>query len=83
MVVDALHDSALASPWQSSKLARIGDDQFSLQFALSLALKDVGLALQVAEDRFETLACSADEWQQAVDQGLGDQDLTVVPRTIG
>jgi hypothetical protein len=28
------------------------------------------------------LACLADEWQQAVDQGPGDQDLTVVTRTI-
>jgi hypothetical protein len=24
----------------------------------------------------------AGEWQQAVDQGLGEQDLTVVTRTI-
>jgi hypothetical protein len=24
------------------------------------------------------LACLADEWQQVVDQGLGDRDLTVV-----
>jgi hypothetical protein len=29
------------------------------------------------------LACLADEWQQAVDQGLGGQDLTVLARTIG
>ena len=53
------------------------------KFALSLTLKDVRLALQVAEERFETLACLANEWQQAVDQGLGDQDLTVVTRTVG
>jgi 3-hydroxyisobutyrate dehydrogenase len=46
---------------------------------LSLALKDVHLALQAAGgDRFAALACLADEWQQVVDQGLGDQDLTVV-----
>jgi 3-hydroxyisobutyrate dehydrogenase len=46
---------------------------------LSLALKDVRLALQAAgEDRFAALACLADEWQQVVDQGLGDRDLTVV-----
>ena len=46
---------------------------------LSLALKDVRLALQTAgDDRFAALACLADEWQQAVDQGLGDRDLTAV-----
>jgi 3-hydroxyisobutyrate dehydrogenase len=83
VVVDALHGSTLESPWQAAKLDRIADDQFSPQFALSLALKDVRLALQAAGDRFETLACLADEWQQAVDQGLGDEDLTVVTRTLG
>ena len=49
----------------------------------SLALKDVHLALQAAgDDRFAALACLADEWQQAVDQGLGEQDLTVVTRAL-
>jgi 3-hydroxyisobutyrate dehydrogenase len=83
-MVDALGSSSLVSPWQAAKLRRIADDEFSAQFALSLALKDVHLALQAAGDgRFAVLACLADEWQQAVDQGLGEQDLTVVARTIG
>jgi 3-hydroxyisobutyrate dehydrogenase len=43
----------------------------------------VHLALQAAGDApLPALACLADEWQQAVDQGLGDQDLTVVTRVI-
>jgi 3-hydroxyisobutyrate dehydrogenase len=83
VVVDALHGSSLVSSWQAAKLDRIADNQFSPQFALSLALKDVRLALQAGGDRFETLACLAEEWQRAVDQGLGDQDLTVVARTVG
>jgi 3-hydroxyisobutyrate dehydrogenase len=83
-MADALGSSSLVSPWQAAKLRRIADDEFSAQFALSLALKDVHLALQAAGDgRFAVLACLADEWQQAVDQGLGEQDLTVVARTIG
>ena len=78
-VLDALGGSPLVSTWQAAKLARIANGEFSAQFALSLALKDVSLALQAAgDDRFGALACLADEWQQAVDQGLGDQDLTVV-----
>jgi 3-hydroxyisobutyrate dehydrogenase len=83
-MVDVLGGSSLVSPWQAAKLQRIADGDFSAQFALSLALKDVYLALQAAGDgRFAVLACLADEWQQALDQGLGGQDLTVVERTIG
>jgi 3-hydroxyisobutyrate dehydrogenase len=78
-VVNALAESPLVSAWQMAKLQRIAKGDFSIQFALSLALKDVRLALQAAgDDRFVALACLADEWQQAVDQGLGDRDLTVV-----
>ncbi len=83
-VLDALGGAPLVSPWQAAKLQRIADGEFSAQFALSLALKDVYLALQAAGDgRLPVLACLAGEWQQAVDQGLGGQDLTVVTRTIG
>ena len=82
-VLEALSGSTLVSSWQAAKLQRVADGEFSAQFALSLALKDVHLALQAAgDDRFDVLACLADEWQRAVDQGLGDQDLTVVTRTI-
>ncbi len=82
-VLDALDGGPLVSPWQSAKMRRIADGEFSAQFALSLALKDVHLALQAAgDDRFAALASLADEWQQAVDQGLGEQDLTVVTRVL-
>ena len=41
------------------------------------------LALEAADDgRFAALACLAGEWQQAVDQGLGEQDLTAVTLAI-
>ena len=82
-VADALGGGPLVSPWQAAKLQRIADGEFSPQFALSLALKDVHLALQAAgDDPFGTLACLADEWQQVVDQGLGGYDLTVVTRVM-
>jgi 3-hydroxyisobutyrate dehydrogenase len=81
-VVDALGGGPLMSPWQSAKLQRIAKGDFSAQFALSLALKDVHLALQAADNRLAVLACLADEWQQVVDRGLGDQDLTVVTRAL-
>jgi 3-hydroxyisobutyrate dehydrogenase len=81
-VVDALGGGPLMSPWQSAKLQRIAKGDFSAQFALSLALKDVHLALQAADNRLAVLACLADEWQQVVDRGLGDHDLTVVTRAL-
>jgi 3-hydroxyisobutyrate dehydrogenase len=82
-VVDALGGGPLVSPWQAAKLQRIAEGEFSAQFALSLALKDVHLALEAAgSDRFTAFACLADEWQRAVDQGLGDQDLTVVTQAL-
>jgi 3-hydroxyisobutyrate dehydrogenase len=81
-VVDALEGNPLMSPWQEAKLHRIAKGDFSAQFALSLALKDVRLAQQAADDRLGTLARLADEWQQAVDLGFGHQDVTVVTRTL-
>ena len=82
-VVDALIGGPLVSPWQEGKLHRIAQDEYSPQFALSLALKDVRLALQMADDdHFATLAALAEEWQEVVDDGLGDEDLTVVTRVL-
>ncbi len=82
-VVGALDGSTLVSPWQAAKLQRIAQDDYSTQFGLSLALKDVHLALQAADDdRFAALASLAGEWQQAVDDGFGDKDLTVMTQAL-
>jgi 3-hydroxyisobutyrate dehydrogenase len=82
-VVDALGRGPLVSPWQAAKLQRIVEGDFSPQFPLSLALKDVHLALEAADEGlFAALGCLADEWQQVVDEGLGDQDLTVVTSSL-
>ena len=82
-VMNALVDGPLVSPWQAAKLDRIAQDDFSAQFALSLALKDVHLALEAAGgERFQALACLAEEWQEVVDLGLGESDLTVVVQAL-
>ena len=81
-LVDVLGGGPLMSPWQAAKLQRIAKGDFSAQFALSLALKDVHLAVQASDNRLATLACLAEEWQQVVDHGLGDQDLTVVTQAL-
>ncbi len=82
-VATALDGSPLVSPWQAAKLQRIAQDDFSAQFALSLALKDVHLALEAdGDDRFRALASLADEWQAVVEEGLGDLDLTIVTSAL-
>ena len=49
----------------------------------ALALKDVRLALsEVGPDRFPVLAALAAEWTAIVDQGLGQEDVTVVTQAL-
>ena len=68
---------------QSAKFERIAHDDYSPQFALMLALKDVHLALDAVDaEQFEALAGLAHEWEHVVDEGLGGQDLTVVARVL-
>jgi 3-hydroxyisobutyrate dehydrogenase len=82
-MVDALEAGPLVSPWQAAKLQRVVKGDFSPQFALRLALKDVRLALDAAgDDSFIALRSLADEWQGAAAAGLGDQDLTVVTQAL-
>jgi 3-hydroxyisobutyrate dehydrogenase len=82
-VIDALGDGPLVSPWQAAKLERIARSDFSVQFALSLALKDVHLALEDAgRERFEALAALAEEWEEVVGLGFGESDLTVVTQVL-
>jgi 3-hydroxyisobutyrate dehydrogenase len=83
-VIEAFDGGPLVSAWESAKFRRIASDDFSAEFALALALKDVHLALSAGgAERFRVLAALADEWGKLVDRGLGGEDLTVVTRTLG
>jgi 3-hydroxyisobutyrate dehydrogenase len=80
---DALTGSPLLSPWVDAKLHRLSNHDYSAQFALALALKDVRLALDALDDNeYPVVRTLADEWQHAVDGGLGDDDVTVVTRML-
>jgi 3-hydroxyisobutyrate dehydrogenase len=82
-VNDAFEGGPLLSPWMAGKLSRIQENDFSPEFPLSLALKDVRLALEEADpERFAVLASLAQEWEEIENQGLGDQDVTVVTRSL-
>jgi 3-hydroxyisobutyrate dehydrogenase len=82
-VIDAFDGGPLVSPWESGKFRRIAQGEYSEEFALGLALKDVRLALSEAgPDRFQVLAALAEEWATLVDRGLGQEDVTVVTRAL-
>lgn len=82
-VVNAFSGGPLVSAWQEPKLERVAQGEYSPEFTLSLALKDLRLALQVTnDDQFVALAGLAEEWQRAAAHGFGDEDLTVVARTL-
>jgi 3-hydroxyisobutyrate dehydrogenase len=82
-VLGTLESSPLVSPWAAEKLQRIGRGEYSPQYPLSLALKDVNLALyEVDIDRFGVANSLAAEWQRAVERGLGGEDVTVVARAL-
>jgi 3-hydroxyisobutyrate dehydrogenase len=82
-VIEAFDGSPLLSPWESGKLRRIAKEEYSAEFALALALKDVHLALSAGSaGRFRVLAALADEWGELVDDGLGGEDVTVVTRAL-
>ncbi|MFI5040603.1 MAG: NAD(P)-dependent oxidoreductase [Acidimicrobiales bacterium] len=85
-LLDALDNSPLLSPWAAAKLRRMSNDDYKAEFALALALKDVDLALDTIDtldtDRFAVLRTLAEEWHQAVADGLGGDDVTVVARVL-
>lgn len=82
-VADAFAEGPLLSPWMAGKVSRIQDDNYSPEFPLVLALKDVHLALEQADaNRYSVLASLAREWEQIVRQGLGNDDVTVVGRYL-
>jgi 3-hydroxyisobutyrate dehydrogenase len=84
VVVEAFDGGPLISAWESGKLRRIQQDEYSAEFALGLALKDVHLALEDGgPQRFKVLGALASEWEEIVGRGLGDQDVTVVTKALG
>ncbi len=83
-VVEAFDGGPLVSAWESGKLRRIAQSDYSAEFALALALKDVHLALASGgPERFKVLSALATEWEEIVDRGLGLEDVTVVTHALG
>jgi 3-hydroxyisobutyrate dehydrogenase len=82
-VVEAFEGGPLVSPWEAGKFRRMKDEDYSPEFPLRLALKDVHLALEHGgSERFAVLAALSQEWERVVAQGVGDEDVTVVTRIL-
>jgi 3-hydroxyisobutyrate dehydrogenase len=82
-VLDAFEGGPLLSPWEAGKFRRIKAGDYSPEFPLRLALKDVRLALEHGgPEHFSVLASLAREWEKIVEQGGGDDDVTVVTRFL-
>ena len=82
-VLDAFDSGPLMSPWAAGKFRRIEAGDYSPEFPLALALKDVHLALEHGgPERFGVLASLAREWEKIVEEGFGEEDVTVVTRVL-
>jgi 3-hydroxyisobutyrate dehydrogenase len=74
---DALEGGPLGAPAALAKLRKIQDEDFSPEFKLRWALKDVKLALDAVEDGDLPVTAAIDrQWEAAVDRELGDLDLS-------
>jgi 3-hydroxyisobutyrate dehydrogenase len=80
-VVDLLEGLPIGSPYGVAKARQMLGGDFAPSFALKHALKDVDLALDTAHARGVDLLLSqsfAASWHRAVEQGLGDRDVSAV-----
>jgi 3-hydroxyisobutyrate dehydrogenase len=80
-VIDLLENLPIGSPYGVAKARQMLGGDFAPSFALKHALKDVDLALDTAHARGVNLLLSqsfVESWHRAVDQGLGDRDVSAV-----
>lgn len=80
---DVLEGGPLAAPYAKAKLDAIKEGSFEPQMQLAWALKDARLALDAAKkSELPGLKTIATQWQQAVEAGYGEKDLSVIYRYL-
>jgi 3-hydroxyisobutyrate dehydrogenase len=76
-VLDLLGTGRMASSVAAAKARKMDSGDDSPDFALELAVKDLGLALDAAPGRsLDVLAALRERWQRLVERGLGGLDLS-------
>jgi 3-hydroxyisobutyrate dehydrogenase len=81
LFIETVGDGPLASPYAMAKAQAMVDGEFAPGFALRLAYKDIGLALDAAREHDLKLPITealALRWQQAIANGHADEDLAAV-----
>jgi 3-hydroxyisobutyrate dehydrogenase len=77
-VSTCIGSTALDAPWALSKLDKIERGDFDTDFSLTLASKDLHLALDAANRAHRPLPMAqsiAAQWESALQTGLGDRDV--------
>ncbi|HWB22641.1 MAG TPA: NAD(P)-dependent oxidoreductase [Gaiellaceae bacterium] len=80
-MLEVMGGSAIGSPFVKYKTEPLIADDYTTTFSARLLAKDLGLALERAEDSGVPLpltAATLELVQDCIDQGLGDGDLTVL-----
>jgi len=86
LFIEAIDDGPLGSPYAVAKARAALAGEFVPGFALRLAFKDVGLALDAARERDLELPITeaiARRWQQAIADGHADEDVSAVIAVAG
>ena len=81
LFIDAIDDGPLGSPYAVAKARAALGGELAPGFALRLAFKDVGLALDAARKRNLELPITeaiSRRWQQAIADGHADEDVSAV-----
>lgn len=81
LFVDTIEGGPLGSAYAVAKARAMLAGEFTPGFALALAYKDVGLALEAAREQDVDLPVTqslASRWQQAMAAGHGDDDVSAV-----
>jgi 3-hydroxyisobutyrate dehydrogenase len=83
LLVEALRDNALASPYALAKLEKMIDADFRPDFSIDWALKDLELVgTDAGADAAPVVSVIADRWQSLVEHGSSGLDVSAVSRGL-
>ena len=84
VLAEAIEGGPLDAPIADAKLHKMARGDFTPEFPLEWALKDVDLALEAANgDTLPLLSALSRQWHAAVDAGHGRQDVSAARLALG
>ena len=83
-LADAIEGGPLDAPLADAKLHKMRDGDFTPEFPLQWALKDVDLAIKAAgDDHLPLLEALSVRWKAVVDAGHGREDISAARLAVG